>query len=68
MRTVFWAYAAGLVFASVQTVLGQGPLQPSVWSLGLVVSLLTLAVVFARVARALAGASHLDREPALTVG
>jgi hypothetical protein len=57
MRLVVVSYTAILVFASLQTVAGQAPSDPTVWSLGLAISLVLLATVLTRAAR-----RFIDRE------
>jgi len=59
LRLIVWSYAAVLVFASVQTVTGSAPLDPTAWSAGLALSLVAIAAGFARIARSLGPA---DRE------
>jgi hypothetical protein len=60
LRGIVGSYAAVLVFASAQTVTGSAPLEPTVWSAALAVSLVALVAGFARAGRALVAA---DREP-----
>jgi hypothetical protein len=51
MSLVVVSYTAILLFASAQTVAGQAPTEPTLWSLGLALSLAVLAIVVARAAR-----------------
>jgi low temperature requirement protein LtrA len=56
VRLVVWSYAAVLVFASAQTITGNGPLDPTIWGAGLAVSVAGIVAGFLRVGRGL-GAS-----------
>jgi hypothetical protein len=56
LRLLVWSYAAVLLFASAQTVTGRAPLDPSVWSVGLVLALAAFAAGFVRIGRALGAA------------
>jgi hypothetical protein len=57
MRLVVISYTAILVFASLQTVTGRAPTDPTVWSLGLAISLVLLVTVLTIAAR-----GFIDRE------
>jgi hypothetical protein len=63
LRLVVWSYAAALVLASAQTVTGHAPLEPSPWSLGLALSLATMAAALVRVVRALPSGRDRSRSP-----
>jgi hypothetical protein len=63
LRLVVWSYAAALVLASAQTVTGHAPLDPSPWSLGLALSLATMAAALVRVVRALPAGRDRSRSP-----
>jgi hypothetical protein len=65
LRLVVWSYAAALVFASAQTVTGRAPLDPSIWSVGLVLSLAALAAGLVRIGRALPAGRDRPRSPAV---
>jgi len=52
MSLVVVSYTTILLFASAQTVAGRAPTDPTLWSLGLALSLAVLAIVIARTARA----------------
>jgi hypothetical protein len=65
LRLVVWSYAAALVLASVQTVTGHAPLDPSAWSLGLVLALATMAAALVRTVRALPADRDRSRSPAV---
>jgi hypothetical protein len=52
MSLVVVSYTAILVFAAAQTVAGRAPTDPTLWSLGLAMSLAVLATVVVRTARA----------------
>jgi hypothetical protein len=65
LRLVVWSYAAALVFASAQTITGRAPLDPSAWSLGLVLSLAALAAGLVRIGRALPAGRDRSRSPAV---
>jgi hypothetical protein len=60
-------YTALLVFASMQTIVGRSPLDPSIWSLGFTASLALLVAVFSRVLRGLAMAAVDHRKTPLPV-
>ncbi|HVR79169.1 MAG TPA: hypothetical protein VMS99_12360 [Acidimicrobiia bacterium] len=65
MRLVVTSYTAILVFASLQTVAGRTPTDPSVWSLGLAVSLVLLATALTQAARGFIDRESMERvEPA----
>jgi hypothetical protein len=66
VRLVVWSYAAMLVFASAQTITGNAPLDPTIWSAGLVASLVGIAAGFLRIGRGLDGA-HEEQSPSMTV-
>ena len=63
LRLVVWSYAAALVLASAQTVTGHAPLEPSPWSLGLALSLATMAAALVRVVRALPSGRDRSHSP-----
>ena len=69
VRLVVWSYAAVLVFASAQTITGNGPVDPTVWSAGLAASLAGIAAGFLRIGRGLAaaGAATEEQSPSMTV-
>lgn len=56
-KRIMWAaviaYSGILVFASAQTIVGQSPLQPGIWSLGLVLSVIGCALTGALAIRGL---------------
>jgi hypothetical protein len=65
MRLVVISYTAILVFASLQTIAGRTPTDPSVWSLGLAASVVFLATALTRVARGFIDREAMERvEPA----
>jgi hypothetical protein len=66
VRLVVWSYAAVLVFASAQTITGNAPLDPTVWSAGLAASLIGIAAGFLRIGLGLDGA-HGEQSPSMTV-
>jgi hypothetical protein len=66
VRLVVWSYAAVLVFASAQTITGNAPLDPTIWSAGLAASLIGIAAGFLRIGRGLDGA-HREQSPSMTV-
>jgi hypothetical protein len=68
VRLVVWSYAAALVFASAQTITGNGPFDPTVWGAGLAVSLAGIAAGFLRIGRGLSatGASTEEQSPSMT--
>lgn len=66
MRLVFWSYSAVLAFASVQTVVGQSPLDPSIWSIGLAASLGGVGLGLTQVFRSVVKAGR-DHEVSLPV-
>ena len=68
VRLVVWSYAAALVFASAQTVTGNGPLDPTVWGAGLAVSLAGIAAGFLAIGRALraTGPAAEEQFPSMT--
>ena len=68
VRLVVWSYAAALVFASAQTVTGNGPLDPTVWGAGLAASLAGIAAGFLAIARALraTGPATEEQFPSMT--
>jgi hypothetical protein len=63
LRLVVWSYAAALVLASAQTVTGHAPLEPSPWSLGLALSLATMAAALVRVVRGLPSGRDRSHSP-----
>jgi hypothetical protein len=65
LRLVVWSYAAALVLASAQTVTGHAPLDPSAWSLGLVLALATMTAGLVRTVRALPAGRDRSRSPAV---
>ena len=65
VRLVVWGYAAALVFASAQTVTGNGPFDPTVWSAGLAASLAAIAAGFLRIGRGLSAAGA-EQSPSMT--
>jgi hypothetical protein len=66
VRLVVWSYAAVLVFASAQTVTGNGPLDPTIWSAGLAASLAGIAAGFLTIGQGLR-ASGAEQSPSMTV-
>jgi hypothetical protein len=68
VRLVVWSYAAVLVFASAQTITGNGPLDPTVWGAGLAVSVAGIAAGFLRIGRGLgaAGGATAEQSPSMT--
>jgi hypothetical protein len=59
------SYTAILVFASLQTIAGRTPTDPTVWSLGLAISLVLLATALIRAARGFIDRVAMERvEPA----
>jgi len=68
VRLVVWSYAAVLVFASAQTVTGNGPVDPTIWSAGLAASLAGIAAGFLLIGRGLgaAGAATGGQSPSMT--
>jgi hypothetical protein len=65
MRLVVISYTAILVFASLQTIAGRTPTDPSVWSLGLAASVVLLATALTRAARGFIDREAMERvEPA----
>jgi len=68
VRLVVWSYAAVLVFASAQTITGNGPFDPTVWGAGLAVSLAGIAAGFLRIGRGLSatGAPTEEQSPSMT--
>ena len=68
VRLVVWSYAAVLVFASAQTIAGNGPLDPTVWGAGLAASLAGIAAGFLGIGRALraTGAATEEQFPSMT--
>ena len=66
VHLVVWSYAAVLVFASAQTVTGNGPLDPTVWSAGLAVSLAGIAAGFLAIGQGMR-ASGAEQSPSMTV-
>lgn len=69
VRLVVWSYAAVLVFASAQTITGNGPVDPTVWSAGLAASLAGIAAGFLRIGRGLGatGVATEEQSPSMTV-
>jgi hypothetical protein len=65
LRLVVWSYAAALVLASAQTVTGHAPLDPSAWSLGLVLALATMTAALVRTVRSLPAGRDRSRSPAV---
>jgi hypothetical protein len=66
LRRIVWSYTAVLVFASLQTVMGSAPLDPTVWTAGLAVSLAAILVGFVHIGRALVAADG-EPSPVMTV-
>jgi hypothetical protein len=66
VRLVVWSYAAVLVFASAQTITGNGPLDPTIWNAGLAASVAGIAAGFLRIGRGL-GAATAEQSPSMTV-
>jgi hypothetical protein len=68
VRLVVWSYAAMLVFASAQTVTGNGPVDRTIWSAGLAASLAGIVAGFLRIGRGLgaAGAATAEQSPSMT--
>ena len=66
LSLIVWSYTGALVFASAQTATGHAPLEPTVWSLGLALSLAGIGAGFARIGRALAAATR-EASPTMTV-
>jgi hypothetical protein len=68
VRLVVWSYAAVLVFASAQTITGNGPIDPTVWGAGLAASLAGIAAGFLGIGRGLgaAGAPTEEQSPWMT--
>ena len=60
MRLVVLSYAAMLAFASVQTIAGSAPADPTVWSLGLALSGVVLATALTRAARGFRGGAATE--------
>jgi hypothetical protein len=69
VRLVIWSYAAVLVFASAQTITGNGPVDPTIWSAGLAASVAGIAAGFLRIGRGLGatGAAAEEQSPSMTV-
>jgi len=69
VRLVVWSYAAVLVFASAQTITGNGPLDPTIWSAGLAASLAGIAAGFLGIGRGLGAARGAieEQSPSMTV-
>jgi hypothetical protein len=65
LRRIVWSYTAVLVFASAQTVMGSAPLDPTIWSAGLAVSLVAIVVGFVRIGRSL-GTPDREQSPSMT--
>ena len=65
VRLVVWSYAAVLVFASAQTITGNAPLDPTIWTAGLALSLAGIAAGFLGIAQGLDGA-HGEQSPSMT--
>jgi hypothetical protein len=66
VRLVVWSYAAVLVFASVQTITGNAPLDPTIWSAGLAASLAGITAGFLRIGQGLSVACE-EQSPSMTV-
>jgi hypothetical protein len=68
VRLVVWSYAAVLVFASAQTITGNGPIDATVWGAGLAASLAGIAAGFLGIGRGLgaAGAATAEQSPSMT--
>ena len=54
LRLVVWSYAAIMLLASAETVTGNAPLDPTIWSAGLALAVAGLVAGFARAGLALA--------------
>jgi hypothetical protein len=69
VRLVVWSYAAVLVFASAQTITGNGPVDATIWDAGLAVSVAGIAAGFLRIGRGLGAACAPTEEqsPSMTV-
>jgi hypothetical protein len=66
VRLVVWSYAAVLVFASAQTITGNAPLDPTIWTAGLAASLAGIAAGFLAIAGGLRAASE-EQSASMTV-
>jgi hypothetical protein len=53
MHLVVWSYAAAVAFTATQTMMGQAPLDPSIWNAGLAASLVAVAAGLVRTVTAL---------------
>jgi hypothetical protein len=62
VRLVVWSYAAVLVFASAQTIAGNGPLDPTVWVAGLAASMAGIVAGFLRIGRGMGAAGGPTEE------
>jgi hypothetical protein len=62
MRLVFWSYTGMLVFASAQTIAGQGPVELSLWSVGSAASVAGVVYGLARIVTGLKDAGAHDRQ------
>ena len=65
VRLVVWSYAAVLLFASAQTITGNAPIDPTIWSAGLAVSLAGIGAGLLRIGQGLDGA-HGEQSPSMT--
>ena len=66
VRLVVWSYAAVLAFASAQTITGNAPLDPTIWSAGLAASLAGITAGFLRIGQGLSVACE-EQSPSMTV-
>ena len=66
VRLVVWSYAAVLMFASAQTITGNAPLDPTIWTAGLAASLAGIAAGFLAIAGGLRAASE-EQSASMTV-
>lgn len=67
MRIVFWSYTAALVLASVQTMLGRGPIEPTIWSAGQATALIVLAGTFVGIVRSVSAGASAERQESARV-
>jgi hypothetical protein len=63
MLTIVGSYTAALVVASVQTILGQAPTEPTIWTAGLVVAIALVVATYVRIYRSVETANAPDRQP-----
>jgi hypothetical protein len=62
VRLVVWSYAAVLVFASAQTIAGNGPLDPTIWGAGLAASVAGIVAGFLAIGRGLGASCAASEE------